>query len=62
MINLGNGSVFILSFEIVMGRATVLDRGPPGPRAFWEDRDRPKTDPLRPKDQRAFLVLKLADF
>ena len=32
------------------------------PRVFWEDRDRPKTDPQRPKDRRAFTVLKLADF
>ena len=49
-------------YYLVIGRATVLDRGPPGPRPFWEDRDRPKTNPLRPKDRRAFSVLKLADF
>ena len=47
---------------VVMFRSSVLDRGPPGPRVFWEDRDRTKTDPQRPKDRRSFSVLKLADF
>ena len=45
-----------------MFRSSVLDRGPPGPKVFWEDRDRTKTDPQRPKDRRSFLVLKFANF
>ena len=51
-----------LIMMLVMFRSSVLDRGPPGPRVFWEDRDRTKTDPQRPKDRRSFSVLKLADF
>ena len=45
-----------------MFRSSVLDRGPPGPRVFWEDRDRTKTDPQRPKDRRSFSFLKFANF
>ena len=48
--------------SLVMFQSSVLDRGPPGPRVFWEDRDRTKTDPQRPKDRQSFLVLKLANF
>ena len=45
-----------------MFRSSVLDRGLPGLKVFWEDRDRTKTDPQRPKDRRSFSVLKLANF
>ena len=47
---------------LVMGQAMVLDRVPPEPRAFWKDRDHPKTDPQIPKERQAFSILKLADF
>ena len=50
------------TYVVVMFRSSVLDRGPPGPRVFWEDRDRTKTDPQRPKDRWSFSVLKFANF
>ena len=57
-----DGIIAQIGFLVVMFRSSVLDRGPPGPRVFWEDRDRTKTDPQRLKDRRSFSVLKFADF